>query len=89
MQRIYVPPNISCSLGRVHRDDAKGWKLIALTPDGIFPSMVHAGKHYNVNETTIRSWCLENSRYKKLGFSCKKLFVSLNEAKELIDNEKI
>jgi hypothetical protein len=86
LQRDYNLPALECSLGKIHRDDAKGWKLLIKTPDGIFPSAMHAGDHYKVNATTIRAWCLENSKYKKDGFSCEKLFLSLNEMKERIND---
>ena len=82
-------PDIQDTLGIVGRDDARGWKMLAITPSGKFPSMWHAGKYYGVNATTIRSWCIDGSRYRKDGFSCVKIFASLNEMKELINNEKI
>lgn len=85
LSREYVVPEVECSLGKIDRDDAKGWKMLVTTPDGKFPSLEHAAKFYGVYHTTIRSWCLENSKYKKDGFSCEKLFLSLNEMKELID----
>lgn len=89
LDRNYTVPDIECSLGIIDRDNAKGWKLLILTPDGKFPSATHAGRHYGVNATTIRSWCLQDSKYKREGFSCKKIFASINEIKELIKDERI
>lgn len=82
--REYTVPAVEDTLGVIDRDDAKGWKMLVTTPDGKFPSMWHAGKHYSVNATTVRSWCIEGSRYRKSGFSCIKVFASLNEMKERI-----
>lgn len=84
LKRNYSVPEIACSLGRIDRDDAPGWKMLVTTPAGKFPSTMHAGEYYGVNATTIRSWCIEGGRYKKDGFNCEKLFLSLNEMKERI-----
>ena len=89
IKRDYTVPDMQDTLGVIERDDAKGWKMLVTTPSGRFPSMWHAGEYYGVNATTVRGWCLENSRYRKEGYSCVKIFASLNEMKELINNEKI
>ena len=44
-------------------------------------------EYYGVNATTVRSWCIEGSKYKKDGFSCQKIFASLNEMKERIKTD--
>lgn len=89
LNREYTVPETADTIGQVHRDDAKGWKMFVITPDGKFPSMWHAGEYYGVNATTVRGWCIADSKYKKDGFSCKKMFASLNQMKELIKNEKV
>lgn len=86
LERDYKIPEIEDSLGYIDRDDRPSWKMLVITPDGKFPSLQHAANFYNVNHTTVRGWCHENSKYKKIGYSCSKMFVSLNEMKERIDN---
>lgn len=89
LNREYTLPAAADTIGCVHRDDAKGWKMLVVTPASKFPSMQHASEYYSVHTTTIRSWCMAESKYKRDGFSCTKMFASLNEMKDLINNEEI
>ena len=86
LERDYKLPEIEDTLGYIDRDDRPSWKMLVITPDGKFPSLQHAANFYNVNFTTVRAWCHENSKYKKDGYSCTKMFISLNKMKESIDN---
>lgn len=86
LDREYNVPEVGDSLGRIERDDRASWKMLVTTPAGLFPSLQHAGDHYNVNHTTVRGWALETSRYRREGFSCVKMFISLNEMKKRIKN---
>jgi hypothetical protein len=84
LDREYTVPEIADSIGYIDRDDRASWKMLVTTPVGMFPSLQHAGDHYGVNHTTIRVWALETSKYRREGFSCVKMFISLNEMKERI-----
>lgn len=85
MERDYTVPNVPDSIEKITHDDRPNWKMLVTTPDGMFPSMSHAAKHYKVHETTIRGWCLPNSKRKKEGFICEKLYISMNDLKEHIN----
>ena len=85
MERAYSVPEIADSIERITHDDRPNWKMLVTTPDGLFPSMSHAAKHYKVHETTIRGWCLADSTRKKEGYSCEKLYISMNDLKEHIN----
>lgn len=85
MEREYSVPNIADSIERITHDDRPNWKMLVTTPYGLFPSMSHAAKYHEVHETTIRGWCLEGSKRKKEGYSCEKLYISLNDLKEHIN----
>jgi hypothetical protein len=82
LEQDYVVPEVNDSYIFVNHNDRPNWKSLVTTPDGQFPSLKHAGDYYQVNHTTIRSWCMPNSKWKKEGFSCMKVFKSLNELKE-------
>ena len=82
----FVVPDVNDSLGYIDRDDRASWKMLVKTPDGMFPSLQHAGDYYKVYHTTVRGWCLEGSKYRRNGFSCVKMFISLNEMKQRIKN---
>ena len=85
LTREYSVPEIADTIKRIGHDDRPNWKMLVTTPDGLFPSMGHAAKYYKVHETTIRGWCLEGSKRKKEGYSCEKLYISLNDLKEHIN----
>lgn len=85
MEREYSVPELADSIERITHDDRPNWKMLVTTPDGLFPSMSHAAKHYKVHETTIRGWCLADSTRKKEGYSCEKLYISMNDLKEHIN----
>ena len=85
LQRNYSVPKVPDSIIRISHDDRPNWKMLVTTPNGIFPSMSHAAKHYDVHETTIRGWCLQDSKRKKEGFDCQKLYISMNDLKEHIN----
>jgi hypothetical protein len=82
MERDYKVPEISDSIETINHNDRPNWKMLVTTPDGLFPSLQHAGEFYNTHHTTVRSWCIPDSKWKREGFECQKLFVSLNELKE-------
>jgi Uri superfamily endonuclease len=86
LNKDFTVPEVSDSLGYIDRDDRASWKMLVKTPDGMFPSLQHAGDYYKVNHTTVRGWCLEGSKYRRSGFSCVKMFISLNEMKQRIKN---
>ena len=86
LNKDFIVPEVGDSLGYIDRDDRASWKMLVKTPDGMFPSLQHAGDYYKVNHTTIRGWCLEGSKYRRDGFSCVKMFISLNEMKQRIKN---
>jgi hypothetical protein len=88
MKREYIVPDVADSIKRITHDDRPNWKMLVTTPNGLFPSMVCAATHYKVHETTIRGWCLLDSPRKKDGFSCEKLYISMNDLKEHINNVK-
>lgn len=81
LSRNFEIPFIKDTITKKDRDDRPNWKMLVTTPDGKFPSLQHAGKHYSINATTIRNWCLPG-KYKKEGYSCEKKYMSLNEIKE-------
>lgn len=85
LQRTYEVPDVEDTIIHISHNDRPNWKMLVTTPDGMFPSMSHAAKFYDVHETTIRGWCLENSKRKKDGFSCKKMYISMNELQEFIN----
>jgi hypothetical protein len=85
LEREYSVPEIADTIERIGHDDRPNWKMLVMTPDGLFPSMVHAAKYYKVHETTVRGWCLQGSKRKKEGYSCEKLYISLNDLKEHIN----
>ena len=85
--RDYKVPAVSDSIKKIGHNDRPNWKMIVTTPDGVFPSLKHAGDHYKVDHTTIRRWCLDSSKQKRDGFSCQKIFISLNQLKEHIDGK--
>ena len=85
LKRDYNVPKVSDSIEHITHDDRPNWKMLVTTPDGMFPSMGHAAKHYEVHETTIRGWCLPDSKRKKEGFICEKLYISMNDLKEHIN----
>ena len=85
LKRDYTVPAVVDSIERIIHDDRPNWKMLVTTPDGMFPSMGRAAKHYNVHETTIRRWCLTDSTQKKEGFICEKLYISMNDLKEHIN----
>jgi hypothetical protein len=87
LARDYQVPDIADSVEHISHDDRPNWKMLVTTPDGMFPSMGHAAKHYDVHETTIRGWCLADSKRKREGFSCEKLYVSMNYLKEYISDK--
>jgi hypothetical protein len=82
MTRDYTVPQVEDSIIRIEHNDRPNWKMLVTTPDGVFPSLQHAGEYYNVTHSTIRGWCLENSKWKREGFSCQKMFISLNQLKD-------
>lgn len=84
--REYIVPEVEDSIGYIDRDDRPSWKMLVTTPDGLFPSFQHAARHYKVCHTTIRGWALDESKYRREGFSCVKMFISLNEMKKRIEN---
>lgn len=86
MERDFLVPDVDDSIIKISHNDRPNWKMLVETPDGIFPSLKHAGEHYNVNATTIRSWCLPG-KYKKNGFSCQKVYISLNQLKDQINGK--
>ncbi len=85
LSREYQVPQIEDKVERIHHNERPNWKMLVTTPDGMFPSMMHAARYYDVHETTIRGWCLSTSKRKKEGFSCEKLYISLTQLKEHID----
>lgn len=85
MLRDYKVPEVKDSIEKIDHTDRPNWKMLVTTPDNMFPSLKHAAEFYKVNHTTIRSWCIENSKWKKEGYSCQKMFISLNQLKELVD----
>jgi hypothetical protein len=85
LKRNYQVPVVEDSVKHISYDDRPNWKMLVRTPDGVFPSMSHAAKQYDVHETTIRRWCLEDSKRKKEGYSCEKLYISMNDLKEYIN----
>ena len=85
LKREYTVPDIADSVKHIDHNDRPNWKMLVTTPAGMFPSMGHAAKHYDVHETTIRGWCLVGSKRKKEGFSCEKLYISMNNLKEHIN----
>lgn len=85
LKRDYKVPDIEDSIKPINHNDRPNWKMLVTTPVGMFPSMSHAAKHYNVHETTMRGWCLTGSKRKKEGFSCEKLYISMNSLKEHIN----
>lgn len=87
LERDYHVPEVEDSVKHISHDDRPNWKMLVTTPDGMFPSMSSAAKHYDVHETTMRNWCLPNSKLKKEGFSCEKLYVSMNYLKEYIGDK--
>lgn len=87
MEREYSVPEIADSIQNITHADRPNWKMLVITPDGMFPSMNHAAKYYDVHETTIRGWCLPNSKRKKEGFICEKLYISMNDLKEYINGK--
>jgi hypothetical protein len=87
MARDYQVPDVPDTHEEILHTDRPNWKLFVTTPEGRFPSMGHAAKHYKVHETTIRHWCMPDSKWKRDGFSCEKMFISLNELKEYIDGK--
>jgi tetratricopeptide (TPR) repeat protein len=82
MERDYVVPVVKDSIKRIDHNDRPNWKILVTTPDGLFPSLQHAANHYKVHHTSIRSWCILDSKWKKEGFSSQKMFISLNQLKE-------
>lgn len=86
LDRNYIVPEIEDSLGYIDRDDRKSWKMLVTTPDGVFPSFQHAADYYKVYHTTVRGWSIDTSKYRREGFSCVKMFISLNEMKKGIKN---
>jgi len=82
MERDYSVPLAEDSIEHIDHNDRPNWKMLVITPVGYFPSLQHAGEYYKVNHTTIRSWCLPDSKWKKEGFSSQKMFISLNQLKE-------
>ena len=82
MIREYSVPEVEDSIVRIEHNDRPNWKMLVSTPDGLFPSLQHASNYYKVNHTTIRNWCLEGSKWKREGFSCQKMFISLNQLKD-------
>jgi hypothetical protein len=82
MEREFIIPDAEDSIIKINHNDRPNWKMLVTTPDGIFPSLQHAGEYYKVNHTTIRGWCLPNSKWKKEGYTCQKMFISLNQLKE-------
>lgn len=85
MLREYAVPEVKDSIKRIDHNDRPNWKMLVTTPDGLFPSLQHAGEFYKVNHTTVRSWCMPESKWKKEGYSCQKMFISLNQLKEFVD----
>lgn len=85
MERDYKIPEAKDSIVKIHHNDRPNWKMLVTTPDGLFPSLQHAAEYYDVNHTTVRGWCLENSKWKRENFSCQKMFISLNQLKEYCD----
>lgn len=85
LKREYEVPKIKDSIEDINHNDRPNWKMLVTTPEGMFPAMSHAAKHYKVHETTIRGWCLIGSKRKKEGFSCEKLYISMNNLKEHIN----
>jgi hypothetical protein len=82
MERNFIVPDVEDSIVKISHNDRPNWKMLVTTPDGVFPSLQHAGEFYKVNHTTVRRWCMPNSKWKKEGFECQKMFISLNELKE-------
>jgi hypothetical protein len=85
LKRDYSVPEVSDSIEHITHENRPNWKMLVTTPDGVFPAMSYAAKHYKVHETTVRGWCLEGSKRKKEGFSCEKLYISMNDLKEYIN----
>lgn len=82
LERDYKVPEVEDSIIKINHNDRPNWKMLVTTPDGLFPSLQHAGEFYKVNHTTVRSWCIEGSKWKKEGFTCQKMFISLNQLKD-------
>lgn len=61
---------------KIKPEDTKRYMCEVTTPDGVFTSYAHAAKYYGVHASTIRTWCLNESRTE---FKFKKLFISQNE----------
>lgn len=54
------------------------WRNIAHTPAGTFNSFAEAGKHYNVDATTVGAWCgayAYRKHIQKEGFNYEKVFA--------------
>lgn len=85
MERDYTVPKAEDSILRINHNDRPNWKMLVTTPDGLFPSLRHAGEFYKVNHTTVRGWCMPTSKWKKEGFTCERIFISLNQLKEYVD----
>jgi len=82
MEKDYNVPEAEDSILRIDHNDRPNWKMLVTTPDGLFPSLQHAGEFYKTHHTTVRSWCMPDSKWKKEGFTCEKILISLNQLKE-------
>lgn len=87
LERDYQVPVVCETLKPIQHDDRPNWKMLVYTPDGLFPSLKDAGDFYKTHDTTVRSWCLPNSKWKKDGFSCQKLYISKNQLKDYCDEQ--
>jgi len=85
LKREYAVPEIEDSIVKINHNDRPNWKMLVTTPDGLFPSFQHAANFYKVHNTTIRCWCMPGNKWKKEGFSCEKMHISLTQLKEYID----
>lgn len=88
LERDYTPPSVTDDYVKIDHNDRPNWKLLVTTPDGKFASLEDARKYYNVHSTTVRSWCMPDSKWKRDGFSCEKVFISLNQLRGLINEDK-
>jgi hypothetical protein len=82
MERDYAVPEVEDSIEHIDHNDRPNWKMLVITPDGLFPSLQHAAEYYKVHHTSIKGWCTVNGKWKKEGFSSQKMFISLNQLKE-------
>lgn len=84
LTRDYQLPEISDTFKVLTQKERAVWRLLITTPDGIFPSAVHAGRYYKVHPTTIRNWCDQSSQWYRPGFNKEKVCMSLIQLEKMI-----